>query len=123
MPGHGAPPRGAAGLRLPLRMDPELAVPHSWFLSFRVNSQVLWLQHPDFQRTYPTTKEPGTLQGDIGLSAKQERKRKKKRHASSLHPPRGAKSQDMLGEQSWWLQPHKLGWAGMVCALTGLSQE
>ncbi|KAM9626060.1 uncharacterized protein C16orf86 homolog isoform 2-T2 [Morphnus guianensis] len=77
----------------------------AWLLAYgfklkgtKVNLQVLRLQHPDFQRAHPTTKEPGTLQGDIGLSAKQQRKRKKKRHANSLHPPRGAKSQDMLGQ-------------------------
>ncbi|XP_069651589.1 uncharacterized protein C16orf86 homolog [Haliaeetus albicilla] len=82
-----------------------VAALQAWLLAYgfklkgtKVNSQVLRLQHPDFQRAYPTTKEPGTLRGDIGLSAKQERKRKKKRHASSLHSPRGAKSQDTLGQ-------------------------
>lgn len=98
-------------------------MPRSWFLSHRVNSQVLLLQHPDFQRAHPTAEEPGALGGDAGLSAKQQKKRKKKRRASSLRPPRGATSQDTLGEQSWWLQSHKLGWAGTACAVTDLSRE
>ncbi|XP_074896655.1 uncharacterized protein C16orf86 homolog [Buteo buteo] len=83
-----------------------VAALQAWLLAYgfklkgtKVNSQVLQLQHPDFQRAYPTTKEPGTLRGDTGLSAKQERKKKKKRHASSLHPPRGAKTQDTLGQR------------------------
>jgi len=98
-------------------------VPRSWFLSRRVKAQVLLLQHPDFQRARPTAAEPGALGGDAGPSAKQQKKSKKKKRARSLRPCRGAKSQDTLGEQRWWLQLRELRWAGTVCSLTGSSQE
>lgn len=117
MPGHRQP-QGAAGLRLPPQPDPELAVPCSWLLSHRVNAQVLLLQHPDFQRAQPTAKEPGALGGDADLSAKQQQSKKKKKRTRRPRPPRGTLSQDTLGEQSWSLQPHKLGWAGLArCVL------
>ncbi|CAM9453111.1 unnamed protein product [Bubo scandiacus] len=78
----------------------------AWLLAHRfklkeanINSQVLLLQHPDFQRAHPSAKELGTVGGDAGLSAKQQQKRKRKSRARSLCPPRGATAQDTLGKR------------------------
>ncbi|OPJ78027.1 hypothetical protein AV530_015029 [Patagioenas fasciata monilis] len=79
-----------------------VAALQAWLLAYgfklkgaKLNAQVLLLQHPDFQRTHPTAQEPGALGGDVDLSAKQK-KTKKKRCVSSLHPRRGAAAQGML---------------------------
>ncbi|OPJ78028.1 hypothetical protein AV530_015029 [Patagioenas fasciata monilis] len=82
-----------------------VAALQAWLLAYgfklkgaKLNAQVLLLQHPDFQRTHPTAQEPGALGGDVDLSAKQK-KTKKKRCVSSLHPRRGAAAQGMLGQR------------------------
>ncbi|KAM9508154.1 uncharacterized protein ACIB01_000395 [Guaruba guarouba] len=77
----------------------------AWLLAYgfklkgaKLNSQVLLLQHPDFQRA----KEPGSL--SAGLSAKHQKKKKnknkkKKRQASHLLTLSGATSNDKLGKR------------------------
>lgn len=108
-----AAPAAGQGVCAPLQPDPELAVLHCCFLSHSVNSQVLLLQHPGFQRAHPSAKQLGTLGGDAGLPAKQQQKKKRKSSAMSLCPPRGATAQDTLGKQGWWLQPRLRNDAGL----------
>ncbi|XP_068267415.1 uncharacterized protein C16orf86 homolog [Nyctibius grandis] len=57
----------------------------------KAKSQPLVLQRPDFQRAHPTAEEPGAS-NDAGLSAKQQKTKKRKR------PPQGSMSQRMQGE-------------------------
>ncbi|XP_062477307.1 uncharacterized protein LOC134165004 [Pezoporus occidentalis] len=79
----------------------DVAELKAWLLAYgfklkraKLNSQVLLLQHPDFQRAHSTVKETGALSAD--LSAKHQ---KKKRQESHLLPLGGATSDDKLGKR------------------------